>query len=86
MTPTAGAQTVATGETPAQTRHPEAIWLTLRRIKIREDFISLNFNLRSLDFYWTLTHKDKIFHFGIHFCVNLKILYFNIFGIIIPRI
>lgn len=40
MTPTAGAQTVATGEIPAQTRHLETIWLTLGRIKSRQE---LNF-------------------------------------------
>lgn len=82
-TPTAGAQTVATGEIPAQTRHLEAIWLPLGQMKIREDFISLNFNLSSLNFYWILTHKGKIIWFWNHFCVDLKVLYINFFGIFI---
>lgn len=75
MAPTAGTQTVATGEIPAQTRHPEAIWLTLRRIKIREVFISLNFNLRGLNLLYFLLTKVRLFDSGIHFCVDLKFLY-----------
>ena len=46
VTPTAGAQTVAAGETPAQTRHPEAIWLILESIK-----------QEGLQFLWILISK-----------------------------
>jgi hypothetical protein len=38
MTPTPGAQKVAAGGIPDQIKLPEAIWLTLGRIKIRKGF------------------------------------------------
>lgn len=48
MTPTVGAQKVAAGGIPVQTRHPEVIWLTLGRIKIK-GFNFFEFYLEELE-------------------------------------
>ena len=48
MTPTAGGQKAAAGGILIQTRHPEVIWLTQGRIKIK-DFNFFEFQLEELE-------------------------------------